>query len=140
METVSAEPLIIRAWIFSEKIPSWFEDINNMLTEFPEREMHRGTAIEALHPVKNCWKIKGAFFKMVLGQLHPRRIAFRIIARRMTDPWIITTRTIAPEENCNLTIKFHSKIIALTQASFSKEYYEWTDKSYALSTSTIIYE
>ena len=39
-------------------------------------------------------------------------------------------RAIAPEENCPLTIKFPPK-------NNCKKYYEWTEESYALSTSAI---
>ena len=63
VKNVSIEPLI-RAWKFSLKIPSQFEDINNMLTELAQSGMHRGTTIELLQLGKSLWEIKGAFVKI----------------------------------------------------------------------------
>ena len=69
----------------------------------------------------------------------------------MIAPWIIANSPPPPrqllqrklpshgeEENCPLNIKFPLKIIAPLKQIPAKEYYEWTEQNYALSTSTII--
>ena len=74
---------------------------------------------------------------MVSGRLPPRKIVPQISYPRTIATWMIAPRqlpprknalpTIGPEENCT------PELIPL------KEYYEWIEENYALSTSTIIH-
>ena len=52
VKNISIEPLI-GVWKFILKITSQFEDVSNMLTELPQSEVYKGTAIEALILVKS---------------------------------------------------------------------------------------
>ena len=70
----------------------------------------------------------------------PRReiVLWTIASRKIATPSLI-----APQENCPLTIKFSSKIVAPTQATSPQrvlEYPKWTEENYGLSTNTIIKE
>ena len=52
VKNISIEPLI-RVWKFILKIASQSEDVSNMLTELPQSEVYKGTAVEALILVKS---------------------------------------------------------------------------------------
>ena len=74
--------------------------------------------------------------QMVLGQSPPRIIAPWMIVPGQLFQRKITPRKISPPPHHKVSLENNSP----HSGKPPKEYYEWTEENYALSTSAIIYE